>query len=173
MPLDVMKNDRTYSGTVSYTGTINVPAGTIDNADVNAGAAIAATKLEHQFPISKGLVAPGVAVTAMTKLLHIVAGATGEIVSIEAAVTTIATGADRSLSVDLQKSTAGGAFATVLSATADIDDEDTVRTAYAGTVSSASLVDGDILELIVTVAGSAANQAEGLIVTVQLREDPA
>lgn len=168
-----LRNDYTYSGTVSVTGTLNMPSGTVEDADVNAGAAIAATKLEHQFAISNELFEEATTITAVNRWIHMVRGATGEIVGIEAAVATNPTGADRTVDVELHKSTGAGAFASVLSSPCNIVDGTADRTAVLGTISSADLVAGDILRLVVTVAGGAGNQALGLLVTVTLREDPA
>ena len=41
-----------------------------------------------------------------------------------------------------------------------------------GTVAVTALVAGDILRLVLTVAGAAGAQAQGLIVTLTVREDP-
>ena len=84
-----------------------------------------------------------------------------------------ATGVDRTVNVDLQKSTSGGAFASITTTDIEIDDSTTIRTAVASTLSNTSLSDGDILRAVVTVAGSADAQATGLMITLTLREDPA
>lgn len=149
--------------------TFNVSTASITNAMVSATAAIAATKLQGEFTLRHTQTST---VAAATEYLRIIRGATGTIVDIEACITeTIATGADRTVTIDLLKSTGAGAFATVLSSTIVFNNASVLRTITTGTISSASLVDGDILQLTVAVAGAAGNQAEGLIVTVTLRED--
>lgn len=161
-----------FAGAVSFGGTFTPPTGSITNASIVASAGIDASKVNHKFPLRYAQ-APGSAIVAGTQDLHVVAGATGAIESVEAAITgAIATGGDRTVTIDIQKSTGGGAFATVLSATIQFDNGDTLRTASAGTVSDADLVDGDILRVVVTVAGAAGAQAEGLIVTLFLQETP-
>lgn len=155
--------------------TFSPPASSITNTAIAAGATgsyIAATKVQHQQSINVELFGPTTTVAAVTQWLYLVRGATGTIVSIEAAIAVVATGADRTITVDLHKSTGAGAFATVLSATIGFTNASAVRTMVAGTISSASLVDGDILEVIVTVAGSAGAQATGLTVCLNVREDP-
>ena len=124
------------------------------------------------FVVGGELFGPAVAVTALTKWVHIVRGATGTVVSVEAAIAVVATGADRTITVDLHKSTGAGAFATILSATIGFTNASAVRTMVAGTISTATLADGDILAVVVTVAGAGGNQATGLTVTVNLGEDP-
>lgn len=161
------------SGQANFSGTMYLPAGTIRNADVSASAAIAATKLEHQFGVSSELFGPAVTVAALTQLLHIVRGATGTVVGFEAVISVIASDVSRTITVDLQKSTAGGAFATICSATVDFTTSTPVRVPVAATFSSTSLVDGDILQAVVTVAGGSGTQATGLHCTLMLRETAA
>ena len=118
------------------------------------------------------LFAAASSVTALTKDVYVVKGANGTLLGFTAAITgTIATGADRTVTVDLQKSTGAGAFATVLSATIQFNNVSVLRTASSGTFSSTSLVAGDLLRVVVTVAGAAGNQALGLVCSIQLREE--
>lgn len=148
------------------------PASSIGNTAVQTGSPIDAEKLEHQYPIRSNLFAPGTTVTAVTELIHI-ARAAGSVQAIEAVTTTVATGADRTVTIDLQKSTAGGAFATVLSSTIVLDNTSVVRVAEAGVVdTSGDYIDGDVFQVVVTVAGAAGNQAAGLLVTTTFREQP-
>ena len=170
MAQDLINNDLHVNGTLSAK-LFTAPSGSITNTHVSASADIDATKLEHQFPLDYKQL-PGTAVVADTQDLHIVHGATGSIVSFRAAITgTIATGADRTVNVDLQKSTGGGAFATILSATLLFNNADVLRTAESATILTPGLVVGDILRVVVTVAGAAGNQALGLIATATIRED--
>jgi hypothetical protein len=167
----------TVDGDLVVNGSVvartNTPSSlSVANAQVSATADSAATKLEHQMNVPYGQPS-GTAVAAETKSLFIVKGATGSIVQFEAAIIgTIATGADRTVSVDLQKSTGAGAFATVLSAPIAFNNVSVIRTLTQATISSASLVDGDILQVVVTVAGAAGNQALGLAVALTVREKP-
>lgn len=152
--------------------TMNLPANAVTDTSVIAAANIAASKLEHQRAISVELFGPTTTVAALTKLLHVVRGATGSVYAAEAVIITAATGGDRTVTVDIQKSTGGGAFATVLTTTINITNGTAVRTAVAAVVNStpAALVDGDILQAVVTVAGVAGNQALGLLLTVTVKE---
>jgi len=152
---------------------IEFTGGGIRNDDVATGAGIAATKVEHQQSIDRQLYAEGATIVALaSELLHI-SQASGTLVGFEGAITTQATGADRTVNVDLQKSTGAGAFASITTTDIEIDNTTAIRTAVAGVLSSTGLIDGDILRAVVTVAGSAGAQAEGLVITLTLREDPA
>lgn len=149
------------------------PAKTIVNGMCSDSMALAASKVIRHQSCDHELFGPSTTITALSKDIHIVRGATATVIGLEAAICgTIATGADRTVTVDLHKSTGGGAYATVLSSTIGFTNASTLRTAVAAVVSAspAALVDGDILRLIVTVAGSASAQALGLIVTLTYTE---
>lgn len=142
-------------------------SGTLGNAAIQTNAAIDDTKLKHRYSF---VLSQTGAVVAATEYLRIMQAA-GTVLSVEAAITeVVATGADRTITIDLQKSTGGGAFATVLSATIEFDNASVLRTISVGGISSAALVDGDILKLTVAVAGAAGAQAAGLVVNVVLSE---
>lgn len=173
-----MATETSYiEGNVHVRGTLsastNSPSSaTITDTHVSATAAIAATKLVHQFPVQGELYGPAVTIAALTKEVH-AAFAAGSIVAFKAFVITVATGADRTVNVDLQKSTAGGAFATVLSATVLFNNVSTSRTLVSGTVSTADYIAGDLFQVVVTVAGAAGNQALGLHFLMEVRQSPA
>ena len=148
--------------------------GGLTDDDISANASIDAGKVGQQFAIDRQLFAEGAAITALaSELLHIVHGETGVIAGFEAIITTVATGADRTANIDLQKSTGGGAFATILTGTILFNDSSTARTVVPAVLSNAAVVDGDILRAVVAVAGSADAQAAGLAVTLSLEEETA
>lgn len=167
MAADIHYNDNYFAATLGCK-TFNPPNSCITDAAVLAGANIQATKLEHLNPLTYQQ-SPGSAVVAATQLLKIIR-APGTISAIDVITTTAATGADRTVTVDLQKSTGGGAFATVLSAVVTLNNTSVAKTVYSGSISSASVVAGDILQLVVAVAGAAGAQAQGLQVTVTEKE---
>ena len=153
---------------------VNMPTGQITNADIETGAGIEATKVVHQFPLRHSQ-NDGSDVTTQTELIH-VAYAAGTVVAVEAVCDQVPAAAN-TITIDLLKSTGGGAFATMLSAAIVLDSANTDRVAEAGTVSgSNTYVDGDILEITVVApddGGSADSQGQGLCVTVWVREEPA
>jgi hypothetical protein len=101
--------------------------------------------------------------------LNISAVTAGTLVSIDAKVDTLPT-STKTHSVDLQKSTAGGAFATVLSAPIALDAADTARVPVAGAISDAATIDGDQYQLVVSSSGSGVN-GRRLQVTVRYAEE--
>jgi len=172
MSLDILGGDLQVQGTLIPRGLV-YPPGSITDVAVSAGALLSAAKLIAPAYLNYQQ-KPNTAVVADTgTTLHIVRGAACTVNDIRALGTgTIATGADRTVNVDLQKSTGGGAFATILTATILLNNVSTLRTAVVGVVNTPALVAGDILQIVVTVAGAAGNQALGLHVTVNLRENP-
>lgn len=159
---------------VVFTGSLTDSGGLTDS-DVAAGAGIAASKLVHEHALNYAQ-APGAAIVAATVDLHIVRGATGKTVSMDAVVTgAIATGGDRTVTIDLQRSTAGGAFATVLSSTIVLNNASVLRVAQPAVVNASlsALIVGDILRATVAVAGVAGAQGQGLEVSIRLTEGSA
>ena len=155
-----------FAGPIVFLDTVTMPSGAVGNAEIEAGAAIAATKLQHQFPLVHTQ-KTGTDVTAQTDIVHVARGA-GTLVSVEAVVDTVptGTGVDLKVTIDVKKSTGGGAFTSLLSAAFDIDDGYTDKVLVAGTVGgSNTYADGDLLEVIVAVSGSVGSQAQGLCVT--------
>lgn len=165
-----IEGDMFVTGNLS-SHTFTAPAGAISNAGIAGAADIDATKLEHQHSLNYQQ-ANGTAVVAATQGLFICRGLTGTIVAVQAAITgLIATGGDRTVDVDVKKGDASTAYTTVLSAPIQFTNADALRTPKAGTVSVTSMDVGDSLIVAVAVAGAAGNQAQGLQVTVTVRED--
>lgn len=150
--------------------SMTLPTACVGDGQVQTGADVAAEKLIHIHAIPYNAQVPGSAIVAATVDLHI-AKAAGNLMSLEAAITgAIATGADRTVTIDLHKSTGAGVFATVLSATIVFTNVSVIRTRSTATISSAAFIDADIFRLIVTVAGAAGAQAQGLIVTLRFNQ---
>ncbi len=95
------------------------------------------------------------------------------IMSVKAAITeAIATGGDRTVTIDAQRSTGGGAFSSVLTSTLVLNNASTPYVPVQATINSNTLSAGDLLMISVTVAGVAGNQALGLCVSVEIAEPP-
>ena len=171
MTTSIQENVNFY-GITTFANSMVLSAGCVSDANVNVAAAIDADKLQHRHPLDAELIASASAVTAITKLLHISA-VTGTVMGLKAAVMTAATGADRTVTVDLQKSTGGAAFATVLTTAVILNNASVARVAQNAVVNATliSLVAGDILQVVVTVAGSANDQAKGLVISAVIDEN--
>jgi GH43 family beta-xylosidase len=153
-------------GTISAR-TINLPADSVNNAAVIAAAGISASKVEQQHSV-RHETADGTAVAASTNQVFIAYGATGTVVAFRVACTVAPTGAD-TVTVDLQKSTGGAAFATVLTGVVTLNVSSVARVVQSGTISATSFVAGDIFRIVVTASGTS---CQGLIAQAVLRESP-
>lgn len=158
----VIQGDLHVTGTVTG-GSLTPSALTVTNASVSSTAAIAATKLEHQFALS--FCSSGNAASA-TIPLHVAYGA-GTIVSIKAASVTAPAGA-ATVTIDLKK---GGT--TCLSGVITLDSGNTARTSEAGSLSVTTYSADNFLELVIVATAGGGTLPTGLIVTVILRENAA
>jgi hypothetical protein len=96
----------------------------------------------------------------------------GVLQSLEASITeTILTG-DRTVSITLNKSTGGAAFASVLSGTFQFANGDSLLVKKAATLSDSAFIAGDVYELAITTAGSTGTQPAGISVEVDRYEAP-
>lgn len=161
------QDNYTFAGDVRFRNKPKMPDESIPDAYIDGP--IGANKLEGEYSITHSQSGTVAAATEYLKVIH---GTEGTVLAVEAAITeTIATGADRTVTVDILKSTSAGAFASILTAPLVLDDGSVLRTVEAASIASAGLVAGDLLKLTVAVAGVAGAQAAGLVVTVSLRED--
>lgn len=143
----------------------------VGSAAINTGDPLPTAGLRHRHEYIVELAEEATAIVAITKWLAALKYA-GSIVAIEAFIAVQATDASRTVTVDLHKSTGAGAFATILSATIGFTNVSAVRTAVAGTPSTATLAAGDILKAVVTVAGGVGTQAKGLTLRLIVDEHP-
>lgn len=157
---NVVPGDLQVKGVLMPTG-LAAPAGFLTNTMVNSAAAIDASKLLHMVNRGVELYAPTTSVAAVTKLAYVAKGV-GSLSVVRAFISVVASDVSRTVTVDLQKSTGGGAFATVLSGTVGFTSASSVRTLVSGTISSATYAAGDLFQWVVTVAGGSGTQATGL-----------
>lgn len=169
--MSAVLENATLRGTTVMTGPVTLPSGTVSASTIAAGANVETSKLVHRHSLNYNQ-ASGASVATATVPVFIARGTTITIRAIEAAILVAAAGA-ATVTVDLQKSTGGGAFASVLSSTIDFDSASVVRTVTAGTLSATSATDGDILQLVVTATAGGGTLPQGLIVTLTLDETPA
>lgn len=139
---------------------------TITNAMISATAAIDATKQQHQYVLTRCLTNHGSTPSAVRQTLHTVYGATATLVAMKCGVVTAL--ASGTVTIDLYKN-----GSSVLSSALTLNSS--TGTAFAENdvagFSSASLVAGDNLELVLTV--SSPSGGGGLFATVVIREDAA
>lgn len=165
MATNIFQGDLQVSGNVVAGGIISSSTGWITDSQVQANAAIAATKIIHQEQHAVQLFGSTTTVAALTLLVGGIRGTTSSLVEFWAAPITPPTTTD-TVHVDLQRSTGGAAFATTLAATIAFTSSSVARTILTATPTS-TLVQGDLLQIVVTVTGTS---AQGLIAGFTTRE---
>lgn len=163
-------------------GSMGIPDGTVDNDAVNAAAAIAATKLQHQHALNYNQINTADTVTAGTFLLHVCRGI-GQVIAVEV-TSSVAPDADTDFfTINIVRRRAGAAVnvltgvVTYNNTNALAGDGGDVNGNYGiitGTIDGANddYVDDDVLEVVVAVTNNGGTNASGLNVTVVVREVP-
>lgn len=165
-----LTEDMDFYGNCTFVGDLTLPQGIVDNGSMKANAAIVHTKIQHR-PIVPYSQASGTDVVAETRVVHI-AHENETVLNVNIFITTAPTGGDKAFTVDVKKSTAGGAFATILTGVYTVNSSKADRTTYAGTLSGTpTLVAGDALEVVVAVSGSTGSQGQGVHVNVVVSEN--
>jgi hypothetical protein len=142
-----------------------VAAGAIADAQVAAGAGIAATKLQHQHRATYAQ--PNTTTTTETRALHRVFGATGTVIGFSAGNIAVNAGA-ATITVDLKKN-----GVSILTGVITLDNTNTNRVAEAGSIASGSVVAGDLLEIVVTATAGGGTLGTGFFCSATINEDPA
>lgn len=154
MPLSKIDGDLYVSGSV-VSQSMTLPSASVTNASVAAAAGIDTTKLDHLHVINLALGSHTDDAATVRKAMHRVYGATATVTQFGVYVT-VAAGAATTLTVDLLKN-----GSSILSATFTVDNGDA---AYAlvepAGFSSTSLVEGDVLEVSIVLAGT--NEPKGV-----------
>ena len=153
-------------------GTLTVAAALTDgDFSSSPGSRLTNLKKRHKIVIPLRLT-DGTNVTAISEIVHL-AQAAGTVTAVEIATgDTAPNGGDLKWTVDVNRSTAAGAFATILSAAKDASG--TARTVVAASRDAAKVdyIDGDLLQIVVTVSGSTGTQGQGGCVVLWCDENP-
>ncbi len=144
--------------------TFTPPLNSIKNASIEAAAGIAASKQEHRYV--RGWSQPNTTATAETRTVHVVYGATGDIVAFRAGSIAKCTG-DSTVTVDLKKN-----GSSILTAVITLDSGNTNRIVEAGTISGdGTLAAGDWLEITIAISAGSGTLATGVYAELILNED--
>ena len=163
-----MANPTRIEGDVHVAGTltalVNTPSAlSVTNAKVAAAAAIAATKMEHQYKKNYGEES-ATGVGALVRPIHVVYGATGTLVDFSVSSVVAATGSG-SVEVDLLKN-----GTTVLTTKAILTTTETSYETVKAVIGTTALVAGDVLEM--SIGTPTATAPKGISVDLTLRETP-
>lgn len=158
----VVYGDLVVTGGLSIGGSVSLPTGTVNNDNVATAAAIAASKCQREamIPVSRA----GTAVTE-TLIAHVVKGTTATLKYFTASNVTACAGSS-TVTVDLQKN-----GVSVLSAVLTLNAATGTRGEAQATISTPALVDGDVLEVVITATQSGADAlATGVYAQIDLDE---
>ena len=110
-------------------------------------------------------------IVAATRYFPGTESGTGSQLALWAAITEAIAIGNNTVTIDLKKSTAGGAFASVLSSTLVLNSSNTLYIPVAATFTTTTFAVGDLFKLTVAVAGSG-TQATGLVIWTTRTEAP-
>lgn len=145
--------------------SMDIPAGTITNSDVNASADIDATKLEHEHRKHVNQV-HGSAATTERRVIHTVKGTTGTVVAFRCGVVVACVGA-ATIDIDLLKN-----GTTILSAAIQLDNTNAAFAFEdASGFTSTTLAADDVLEADITATAGGGTLGQGLFCELTVRED--
>ena len=159
-------NDDIYvNGTLSA-ATLTIPTASLVNSQVSPSADIDASKLEHQYAFTYAQESATLA-SDEARVIHAVYGVNGTIIGIDAGSVVACTGTDK-VEIDLLKD-----GVSVLTAKITLDSSNVAYTPEAGSIDTATLEDGDVLEVSIDATAGDGVLAKGVYVTVIIREDAA
>jgi len=153
-----------FTAPVTFTNAVALPAGTVTNAMVAAGAGIAASKLGHRrrWNYTK----PGTAASETVAAIEIY-GTSGTILEFSAGSVAIAVGA-ATVTVDLKKN-----GSSILTSVITLDSANTARVMETSSLTSTTLAAGDFLEVVIVATAGGGTIPTGLLVQLIHDEDAA
>lgn len=158
----IITGNLVVQGNASY-HTQTIAAASIGDTQVAPAAGIQASKLQHAH---RPIYAQGSSTnaTAATQVIYVVVGSTGTVQVAEAGAVVPATGSD-TCTVDIKKN-----GTTILSAVIALTSSQTARQVVAGAVTSASVVAGDVLEVVVAPNHNTGTLPQGVFVALDVFE---
>lgn len=136
----------TFADAVAFVGPVTLPAGTVSDADVAAGANLDASKMQHRHKLGTNFDLPIGSLPVAREEIVFVATAAGTIHDFQVVLNDTGTSTD--VDFDLKKN-----GVSVLSAVVNMTHADTDATPKAGTLSVTAFVAGDVfsIQLIITI----------------------
>lgn len=156
----------TFNGAVRFGSTIEIPDGSVSDANIAEGAGIKATKMQHRHYLTPVRDPSTTAATTRTFVGHIVVGTTATLYEVSSVVDVACVGS-AVVTVDVQKE-----GVTALEDVITIDSSTTPGTPETSVVQADSYVAGDVLEVVVTVTLAGGTACKGLTVQMLVDEDP-
>lgn len=169
-----VNGDAEYTGVITFSGTVYVPAETVNNSAFSTSSAhrLAASKVIHRADLNYWQV-NGTDVASATVVLRTCLGA-GTIKGVKVRPYTAPTGGDKAFTVDVKKATNGGnTFASVLSSVVTVNSGSADGTLQTATLSGTPVtVAGDAIQVVIAASGSTGSQGQGVTVSIYYEEAP-
>jgi hypothetical protein len=167
-----MAAQSTHNGDLVVTGTLipktlNLPSGCVKADDIEAGAGIEATKLEHRYRPDLSQ-AYGSAGTSERRVVHQVIGATGKINSVRAQLELAPVGA-ATHSIQVKKNGTNILSSALVLDSTNANHIDEIAAGF--TAGGDDLVTGDVIAIDVTATAGGGTLGQGLHVMLDLDED--
>lgn len=161
---NIIVGDLQVTGSFSAQGGVLIPAGTITDAMVNTGAAISASKLQHDQRVIHAQDSATAATSQSHAVYAVLAAGGATVVLFEAWAITPCVGVD-TVSVDLKKN-----GTTILTTPISLTVVQSARQTVTATFASTSLAQNDILEVVITPNHTAGTLAAGVGCCLQIKE---
>lgn len=152
--------------------TFTLPTSSVTDTNVATGANISYLKLTHMV-LADYAQDSGADVATKTNVIYCCRSTLGAVVfDVAVVVDTAPTGGDKAYTVDIKRSTGGGAFSSILTGVVTVNSSSTTRSVNVASISGTTytLVQGDILEAVVTASGSTGSQGQGVRVVARVAE---
>lgn len=156
-------------GDLYVDGHLRAKSMTIPNSVIGEAQLDPVLRFEHRIHHEQ----PNAAATAETRVKYVVRGATGEVMAVTAGSIVAATG-NATVTIDVQKSTGGGAFATVLAAPIVLDSTNVARVLEDATLVTSGVEDllaDDLLQVVITINAGTGTLPTGVFVSIGVEED--
>ena|SRR5581483_225961 len=145
--------------------SVTLPRECVGDGQIPAGADIDPLKLQHIHALTVQQ-PDGTAVVTRTQKVFVVAGASGQVLTCQASLTTQCTGAG-TVTVDLQ---VGGV--SVLSAPISFGSGDAAGSVKSQPIATAPLTQGQVVQVVVTATPGGGAVGQGLVAVARLSETP-
>lgn len=165
---DVLMNDKVFNGKCSFGQSINFASASIPNSAIEASANIDASKLVVHRSATHEFANVNTNPAATTHTVIHITNAKGKLLDFKACWTgsTVASTNDE-VGVNLYRSAAGGAWATVLSDTVVVSTH-SIRIPVTGSFANTTIADEDVFSVTCTVSSTVSGK--GLVATMTWEE---
>ena len=163
--MSTLQGDYYIRGNLSVAGQLNLPTGSIEDADVAVGAAIQATKIiQQRRPEYSQSV--GSAAVADNHAIYLVYGATGVLNDFRAGMIVANVGA-AVVTVDLRVN-----GTSVLTSPITLNSSQSAYQSVVGSISDTALEVGDVLTVVITATAGGGTLGQGLFAAATFTETP-